>query len=187
MKIVIDTDQLKNHRITPNEALLLYGHSREDPEKYYHRFCNIDHLIRLGYIDSDEVITDVGRQVVVSIFDTVDEKIPVQETDTRKLAVELIEIFPKGIKSGGLPVRSNVMDVEKKIIKFMKTYPEYTEDQIKNALKGYVREFEKKGYMFMQTLSYLIFKDNSSNLASLIGSYDETVENGGDRQWGSLI
>lgn len=76
------------------------------------------------------------------------------------------EIFPKGIRSGGLPVRGDKQSCLKKMRKFVKEYPEYDKDLILKATKNYVDNKAREQYNYMQTAHYFIYKQNMSTLAS---------------------
>jgi len=76
------------------------------------------------------------------------------------------EIFPKGIRSGGMPVRGDKQSCLKKMRKFIIEYPEYETDLIIKATKNYVENKARSQYAFIQTAHYFIYKNNMSTLAS---------------------
>lgn len=79
---------------------------------------------------------------------------------------EFREIFPKGVRSGGLPVRGDKQSCLKKIRKFLKEYTEYDKDLILKATKNYVENKARDQYNYMQTAHYFIYKNNTSTLAA---------------------
>lgn len=92
-----------------------------------------------------------------------------------KLALHIKAIFPPGVKSGNIYVRSATESIEHKLKQFRKLYPLYTEDQIIIATRKYVASFNEK-YQFMRTAEYFILKDGTSTLASFIDNMDEDQE-----------
>lgn len=77
------------------------------------------------------------------------------------------ELFPKGVKSGGLPIKTDKPDCLKKMIRFCKEYPEYTKGIILTATQKYLDEMRKKNYAYCKLAPYLIYKDNMSMLSGL--------------------
>ena len=94
---------------------------------------------------------------------------------TSKLALHIRAIFPPGVKSGNIYVRSAATSIEHKLKQFRKLYPLYTEEQIIIATRKYVASFNEK-YQFMRTAEYYILKDGTSTLASFIDNMDEDQE-----------
>lgn len=94
---------------------------------------------------------------------------------TPKLALRIKAIFPPGVKSGNIYVRSATGSIEHKLKQFRRMYPLYTEDQIIVATRKYVASFNEK-YQFMRTAEYFILKDGTSTLASFIDNMDEDQE-----------
>ena len=84
------------------------------------------------------------------------------------------EIFPKGVKPAGKPVKSPIKDIEMQLKKFEKTYPEYTRDEIITAAAHYVHRYKMKGYQYMRTAHYFISKQgDGSDLAAEIEEIKE--------------
>lgn len=92
---------------------------------------------------------------------------------SNSLALQLRNLFPAGVKSGGYPVKTNLKDVEHKLKQFFKKY-KYSEETVLAATKKYVEEKERTGYTYMKVLGYFILKDNDSTLAT----YCDMVDNG---------
>ena len=182
--IVIDVDRMEMEQLTPNEVFLLHSLDKNLDSAHIFHFCNVNHLENLGVIDCNGVITEVGKEIISTIVNP--PSIPAITSSAMSLAMRIIDIFPRGIKSGGLPVRDNAVNVEKKIRKFKNDYPQYTDDQIIDAVTKYVNDKKKEGYTYMKTASYLIYKDNVSTLASLI---DSITDNGAETTptWGTTV
>ena len=95
--------------------------------------------------------------------------------DIVEFAEKFKELFPKGIKSGGYPVRSSVTDIADKLRKFFKKH-KYTQEQVLEATKKYVERKELDGYSYMQQAHYFIEKNGASNLASEIDSLGDKAD-----------
>jgi len=82
-----------------------------------------------------------------------------------ELASKIREIFPAGIYSGGLPVRSSVIDIADKLRKFLKKH-NYTHQQILQATSNYIKRKESENWNYIQRAVYFIEKDKVSSLAA---------------------
>lgn len=89
-----------------------------------------------------------------------------------EFAEKFKELFPKGIKSGGYPVRSSTSDIADKLRKFFKKH-KYSQEQVLEATKRYIDRKSNEGYSFMQTAVYFIEKNGVSNLAAECDSMKE--------------
>jgi len=126
-----------------------------DPEILYKDMENMGFIKITGDGYKDISIRDLGLELIgQSKSDSIIE-----------LAEKVREMFPKGIKSGGYPVRSSVVDVADKLRKFFKKH-KYTEAQVLEATKRYVDRKRNEGYSYMQKAVFFIEKDGSSTLAA---------------------
>ena len=89
---------------------------------------------------------------------------------------EWYNLWPKGIKSGGYPVKSGVKGCLVKMKKFIKEYPNYNKDIIMKATNDYISYSRMNNYRFMQLAHYYIYKNSISTLASNC----ELIEEGGN-------
>jgi hypothetical protein len=97
----------------------------------------------------------------------VTSKFKISETSDEsieELSKLFVDIFPKGIKSGGYYVRTNHKSCIKKLKKFMKDYPEFTPEIILQATRNYVEDMSRNGYDKMRLAPYFIEKDGISTL-----------------------
>lgn len=77
------------------------------------------------------------------------------------------ELWPRKIKGGGgLLIRSDPNSCKIKMIKFRKSYPQFTPEIIIEATARYIESLRKRDYAFVQTASYYISKDGNSTLYS---------------------
>ena len=91
-----------------------------------------------------------------------------------ELANKIRDLFPVGVKSGGYPVRSSVVDIADKLRKFFKKHKSYTQEQVLEATTKYVNRKKNEGYSYMQKAVFFIEKDGVSTLASEIDGLQET-------------
>lgn len=86
---------------------------------------------------------------------------------------EWLDLWPKGIKSGGFYVKTGLGGCEKKMLAFVKENPQFTKDIIFDATRRYLTEMEGRGYDKMKLAPYFINKDN----VSMLWGYCEQVLN----------
>lgn len=165
MIIQIDTEKLNLLKLTPDQYVMLYYLNNKLD-------CIISpqmksELEKLQFIDTDGNITLLGKSIFVEEKkDTIDD-----------LLKKMIEYFPKGVKSGGLPVRSSIdREVKQKIEKFRKEY-DYSDDTIINACKKYSEDRKKEGYTYMKVFKYFIGKRGEG---SLLADYCSMILEGDD-------
>jgi len=91
-----------------------------------------------------------------------------------ELAEKIRDLFPVGVKSGGYPVRSSVVDIADKLRKFFKKHKSYTQEQVLEATTKYVNRKKGEGYSYMQKAVFFIEKDGMSTLASEIDALQES-------------
>lgn len=86
---------------------------------------------------------------------------------------EWLDLFPKGVKSGGKLVRSDRTGCLKKMIKFIKDY-KYSKDTIIGATRQYIEERRRDGWKYIRCAVYIIEKLGAgSDLAALCENYKE--------------
>ena len=116
-------------------------------------------------LENLQLIKKVGDQVVLRPLGEKFLGLDSHTDNLIKLAEELRELFPKGIKSGGYPVRSSVYDIADKLKKFMKKYS-YSNEVILKATKQYLKRKEAENWNFTQIAVYFIEKNGISTLAA---------------------
>ena len=99
--------------------------------------------------------------------------------DVNALAIEMRNLFPSGVKTGGYSVKSHPKVIALKLKKFIKEYPDFTKSNIIEATTKYVEDRRKANWSYMKALQYYIYKDNVSTLAAdcMALSDEEEVEN----------
>lgn len=146
---------------------LLHNNLKLDNEfKEYLVYLQDNNLIKILNYDTLEFsIKPLGKNFI-GIKD---------ESDIIILAEKLREIYPKGVTSGGYPVRSSLPDVVNKLKKFKKKY-NYSKEEIIEATQNYVNKKRMDNYSYMQILSYFIEKNGISTLASEIDNMRESFK-----------
>lgn len=90
---------------------------------------------------------------------------------------EWLEMFPRGVKSGGYYIKTDLNGCRKKMRKFTSTHPEYTKETIIKATQNYINRCEHNGYQYMKIAPYFIEKDGVSMLSgeceAIITNIDE--------------
>lgn len=74
---------------------------------------------------------------------------------------EWIDIFPRGLKSGGRLVRGDRISCLRKMKVFMKEYP-YTKDTIIKATQKYIESKRAEGFQYTRCAVYFIYRVESS-------------------------
>lgn len=122
-------------------------------------------LLNRGYIvrEGKEVIFTEKAEKLVKIEEAVE--LTASSTSVESWIEDYRNLFPRGINSGGLPVRGDRKSCIKKMTSFMKAYPEYDKNLILRATENYVNKKELDAYKYMQTAHYFISKNGASNLA----------------------
>jgi hypothetical protein len=115
---------------------------------------------------SDEV---TAEDIAVSGVDQLKAKIKTDNVDS--WINEWLDLFPRGVKTNGKPVRSNAKECARKMEWFLKEY-DYDKDTIMEATRAYTESKRQVGYEFMRCATYFIFrvessiKDKTSDLAA---------------------
>lgn len=170
MELVIDFKLLKENNLTPDTYSLLMSILLK--EQY--EFASDNDLVRMlralekdGWckLTEDEVILRQKFLKLVSVKDT-------SPGNVESWIDEWRDLFPKGVKSGGRPVRGDKQGVIKKMKGFCKKYPQFKKKDIFDATKLYVFEKSRDRYNYMQCADYFIDKNNTSLLASFIEDLD---------------
>lgn len=184
----IDINLLVGHKLTPNSYVYLYFlvHKKMCP---LNMKVNEAGLEKSGYlkITPGQIIP---RQKAVNLFPEAEYAKAQSELAKDMMASvddwiqEWRELFPKGVKTGGYPVRGSKGGCTKKMKAFIKVNKGVGKALIFDATRKYIAEKASQRYQYMKMADYFISKDGISMLESYIESYDpqdstpvHTVEN----------
>lgn len=92
---------------------------------------------------------------------------------------EWYALFPKGLKSGGYPVRSGLTGCRNKMFKFLRKH-KFNKEVIINATKLYLKEMEKQNYTYISLAHYFIEKDGKSILEAFCEQVIDKQNSGED-------
>ena len=124
----------------------------------------------------DETCTRLEEMGFIKILGSGDERV----IELRQKALELfgndkmnvsdwieqwVNLWPKGVKSGGYYLKPNKQDALSNMQKFVKKY-KFTKDQIFEATGNYLKEKERDNWNYCMLGSYFIMKNNMSQLAN---------------------
>jgi hypothetical protein len=186
MIIGINVKEMGIGGVTPNEAFYLW--SRSNGEESWKNNSNMNFLEQAGYINTKSELTDLGKDLIKKVFLPIKTSTtPINKEDVTDISLKYRELFPVNIKTGNLPVRGNIKNIERKMELFKRKYPDYSDDLILKATEKYIKEKAKEGYTFMKMSEYLIFKDGESMLASLCDAYNEGDGGKQAAQWGRTV
>ena len=116
--------------------------------------------------DDEEDYSSISEVVKEPVTQEVKVEEESKMTDWEKFVDNFRRLFPSGVTTGGYYVRSSSTDCSKKLMLFMKEYPQYDRDIILQATKAYVDRYRTQAYKYIKTASYFISKDKTSVLAA---------------------
>lgn len=129
----------------------------------------LDSLEVNGYIkilNEKYLLREEGKALIKETGITIKVNKADKLKQVKDLAITLINIFPKGVKTAGHYVRDNKVDVEKALVRFYTIY-DYPKEILIKATEAYVKEKERDSYKFMLTLgSFIHNADKGSKLAT---------------------
>lgn len=187
--IGVDEERLRGEGLTPNETFYLLSIRDGKEDVILGKMSNVGFLKEFSYVTPEGKLTDKSNKYLNEVFKKITIKKTVTESDVKELSEKYVELFPKGVKSSNIPVKSNIRSVITKMIKFKSDYPKITDDTILAATAKYVEGKRKEGYAFMTCADYMILKNGVSLLATLCESYIEEKDGNreGEVKWGRNI
>lgn len=169
-----------------NNEKKLFDFYLEQFDRFFNK-ASIDRLIEIGYLQLDDPNKGYpfSNIKVTNLFiDSFIDPIKLKKASKSKSADEIewfeewYSLWPRGIKSGGYPVKGDRKGCIKKLLKFIKEYPEFGKDIIIKATKDYVDACKINRYAYMKLAHFFIYKDNMSSLASYCETIQEKINNG---------
>lgn len=174
MKINIDTDILLKQKLSIEEYVVSFMiNNKKDGffqlARYARMFPVSEETVKK--IEDRGLVKfkkDLGKDGLYSIFSIeassdFDELISTEHLSS--WIQEWVDLWPKGIQSGGYRIRPSLNEAQAKMKRFCNIHPEYSKETIIEATKNYIDRFSIKGYNYIKLGKYFIFKDNESTLA----------------------
>ena len=188
MKITIDEDVCEKNGIKVGELLMvLIIKLGDNVSELCTQMLNKEIIVTDNNISGNYLITQRWSDVAETVL--LDSDKDRQSVDRlENLVIQLQAIFPEGKKEGTSQYwRGNKREILLRLKKFFKLYDNtYTDEQILNATKNYVTNFNGN-YNYMRVLKYFIWKDEKklhedgkmgvievSDLANYIENADST-------------
>ena len=188
MKITIDEGVCEKNGIEVGELLMvLIIKLGDNVSELCTQMLNKEIIVTDNNISGNYLITQRWNDVAETVL--LDSDKDRQSVDRlENLVIQLQAIFPEGKKEGTSQYwRGNKREILLRLKKFFKLYDNtYTDEQILNATKNYVTNFNGN-YNYMRVLKYFIWKDEKklhedgkigvvevSDLANYIENADST-------------
>lgn len=158
--------------------LLYYGETELATEFYCKEPLYYEHLEALEVLGYIKIIVPIEEEPVVELRDKgikLFGDVKVTPAKRAELLTEAIRnVFPEGVNSGGYRYRGDKQGVKAKLLKFIKTYPKYTDEEIIQAARQYVNRF-KPYYAGMRQAHYFIQKDSLSDLLGELENLQDSI------------
>jgi len=178
----IDKSVLKQYSIRLTEyffmmILMYYPNTRIS--------IDLSNLLENGFIIENDVgysLTDIGLDFIKEV-ETMSVTKNISNKDIELLAEQMRLMFPEGKKQGTTKYwRDNKSNVEAKLKTFFKKYGHYDSELILKATQKYIDSFGDSKQL-MRTIIYLIEKDGSSDLMTIIENIDEVKTDSQNEMW----
>jgi hypothetical protein len=145
MKITINTDILKKHHLSLGEFLvMLLGYYSIDIKECQNNIIK-KHLAENNlFKDTDIILSNNNKDLVAQILMESDDRAINSGIDFNKLAYQLQQLYPDGIKTGKTyPWRGTTEEIAQKLrILVVKYNFLFTPEEAINAVKEYLSGFE---------------------------------------------
>lgn len=175
--IEINTKDLLQKNLTINQyffCMCLYTNNKKDLLDYESAFGHfpskdLDDLVYRRILN--RVVLDGYTSSSFSLNEEYFQTILYEQTISDWIQ-KWFDLWPKGVKSGGHYVRTDINACRKKMIRFMKEYPQYDADIIMKATDRYIGEKALDSYSFIKLAPHFIEKNGVSMLS---GACDDVL------------
>lgn len=177
-------EKLLKTELTPNQHFI-YLIIKEGNKDLFLSFCAVERTDKIkhdlsilwnkGYIDnkSEEVNTfEFEKLYIANSINSDDEEL--------KFYKMLYNMFPKGVTSGGTPVRSGEAEFIKKLVQFVKRYPQFSKEVISKATNDYLADRKRNNWQFVMQAGYFVSKKLDGVEKSTLASWCENASNGSE-------
>lgn len=106
----------------------------------------------------------------------------IDPNDVESWIDEWIDIFPRGLKSGGRLLRGDKISCLRKMRVFIKEYP-YTREVILQATRNYIESKRSEGFAYTRCAVYFIYRIDGSRadkISDLASWCDQAIHEGSD-------
>lgn len=186
MKIIIDSDVLKKHKLSQSQFYYLLHLQSQPTIPEYNELINKLFYIGKKYsgninpMDYTYFLSNKGSNIVNQILlesnkgDNTDKRI-------EDLAKAIQGLFPPGMKPG-TPYywRGNLSEIKNKLITFFKMYGEYSDEVIIDATERYISTYQLQPRI-MQLCKYFIWKKVDNENKEYRSELLTFIENKGEK------
>lgn len=170
MKITINTQILRKHNLSLGEFLvLLLGYYDIDIQNYQNNIIKKSLAEKNLFKDTDIILSNNSKDLIAQILMESDEKVINSKIDFNKLAYQLQQLYPDGIKAGKTySWRGTTEEIAQKLRILVVKYDFiFTPEEAINAVKEYISWFNKP-YKDMHILKNFILGINKDKMMESI-------------------
>jgi hypothetical protein len=166
-----------NNDITFQQYLFLYMLSNKEDQlmvNYHNKVGSyevkkdiIAPLETKGYLideNTDSSTLYIHNLKVTNKF-LIDAKLKQVNLEVANWIKEWLDLFPKGVKTSGYYVKTDLTGCRTKMLRFVKNNPQFNKDVIFEATNAYIKDMEQRNFDRMKLAPYFIEKDGISMLA----------------------
>lgn len=188
MKIIIDEEILKKHNLSIEEFMILYlNYKNFNIEELNSSLVNKNIAFK-DIIDNKKLVLSTNSKDILSkIITNSTPKIKESSDRYKKLAEDLMAIFPEGKKAGTTYYwRGSITVISERLKKLVaQKNVEFTDEQAISAARRYVQSFNGN-YKYMSILMYFIYKNKNSEKefdSQLLSYIENEAQNDDDYDW----
>lgn len=193
MKIIIDEEVLKKSNLSIEEFMILYlNYKNFNIEEINSSLINKNIAFK-DVIDNRKLVLSTNSKDILSkIITNSNPKIKESSDRYKKLAEDLMAIFPEGKKAGTTYYwRGSITVIAERLKKLIaQKNVEFTDEQAINAAKRYVQSFNGN-YKYMSILMYFIYKNKNSEKefdSQLLSYIENEAQSDDNYEWtGELV
>jgi hypothetical protein len=188
MKIIIDEEVLKKYNLSTEEFMVLYlNYKNFDIEELNCSLINKNIAFKDITDTKKLVLSTNSKDLLSKIITNSNPKIKESSDRYKKLAEDLMAIFPEGKKAGTTYYwRGSITVISERLKKLVaQKNVEFTDEQAINAARRYVQSFNGN-YKYMSILMYFIYKNKNSEKefdSQLLSYIENEAQNDDDYDW----
>lgn len=165
-------EEISQFGLTPNEYFSLAMILQDKPlQERMNKEVYKKYLLINGWIDLDDRATDKVRSS--RVFDDF------MDVDFSKNVETYRSMWPSITLPTGKSARSNIKDLESRFKWFFSNYDNYGWELIFKATEAYISYYRDRGYAFMRTSGYFIYKEDSTRVkTSTMAEWCDKINDG---------